>query len=172
MSLRDVLDRIRLADLPSQECREVTNLLTQAAQLAQRHPGTIGTEPTSRRPDLPGRGNALIPGFVMNDEEDGRSYGRGTFSAAHTGRAAAHGGSITLIFDEVMGRLIERDGLQARTAYLHVNFRNLVPIDVPLDIDTRIDRREGRKTYASARIHHGDMLLADAEGLWVSPRED
>src|SRR5882757_8642977 len=119
-SLRDVLDRIRLADLPREECQEATELLTQVAKLAERHPGNIGTEPTSRRPDLPGRGNALIPGFVMNDEEDGRSSGRGTFSAAHTGRAAVHGGSITLIFDEVMGRLIERDGRRARTAYLHV----------------------------------------------------
>jgi hypothetical protein len=105
-------------------------------------------------------------------DEPGRSRGRGTFSAAHLGRAAAHGGSIALMFDEVMGRLIELDGRRARTAYLHVDFRNLVPIDVELDIDTRIDGEEGRKTYASATLHAGDLLLAGAKGLWVSPRED
>jgi hypothetical protein len=168
-SLRDLLDGIRLADLPPEELRAVTDMLTSATVRLGDHPGVIGTEPVSRRPDLPGRGNALIPGFVMQDAP-GRSYGRGTFSAAHLGRAAVHGGSITLIFDEVMGRLVERDGRQARTAYLHVNFRNLVPIDVELDLDTRIDGQEGRKTYASARLHCGDLLLADAEGLWVSPR--
>jgi hypothetical protein len=170
-SLRGVLDSIRLADLPPDESRAVRRLLDSARLRAERHPGVIGTEPTSRRPDLPGRGNALIPGFVMYDEP-GRSRGRGTFSAAHLGRAAAHGGSIALMFDEVMGRLIELDGRRARTAYLHVDFRNLVPIDVELDIDTRIDGEEGRKTYASATLHAGDLLLAGAKGLWVSPRED
>jgi hypothetical protein len=167
-ALRGVLDSIRLADLPPEESREVTRLLDSAKLRADRHPGTIGTEPTSQRPDLPGRGNALVPGFVMCDEP-ARSRGRGTFSAAHLGRAAVHGGSITLIFDEVMGRLVERDGRRARTAYLHVNFRSLVPIDLELDIDTRIDCQEGRKTYASATLHSGDLLLADAGGLWISP---
>jgi hypothetical protein len=171
VSLRHVLDSIRLADLPVEEAQAARASLTAVAERARQFPAADDLEPTSRRPDLPGRGNALIPGFVMNSDESNRSYGHGSFSAAHLGRVAAHGGSITLIFDEVMGRLIERDGRRARTAYLHVNFRRLVPIDVELDLETHIDRQEGRKTFASATIHHGDLLLADAEGLWISPRE-
>jgi hypothetical protein len=171
-SLREVLDSVRLSDPPPEVAREQTDLLSQVSAAARANPGTIGTEPVSRRPDLPGRGNAIIPGFVMHDDQPARSYGRGSFSAAHLGRAAVHGGSITLIFDEVIGRLIERDGKQARTAYLHINYRNLVPVDVELDLEAQIDRQEGRKTFASATIRLDDLVLADAEGLWISPRQE
>ena len=170
VALRCVQDQIRLADLPAEQSRQAAEHLRQVAGLASRHPGTLGTEPTSRRPDLPGRGNAVIPGFVMNDEMEQRSVGAGMFSAAHLGRGAVHGGSITLIFDEVMGRLIEREGRQARTAYLHVDFRGLVPIDVRLELNAKVDREDGRKVFASANLRQGALVLADAEGLWVTPR--
>ncbi|GAC1574536.1 MAG: hypothetical protein NVS3B24_01800 [Candidatus Dormibacteria bacterium] len=170
VALRKVLDAVRLADMPRPEAERVAAMLLDVAAIAARHPGTPGAEPTSRRPDLPGRGNAVIPGFTMNDEVPGESSGTGTFSAAHLGRGVVHGGSVTMIFDEVMGRLVERDGTRARTAYLRVDFRALTPVDAQLELHARIDRREGRKIYASASLRQGARLLAEAEGLWVMPR--
>src|SRR6202171_910969 len=124
-ALRAAQDWVRLADLPHADAKHAAGLLWQVAEVARRHPAEPGSEPTSHRPDLPGRGNALIPGFTINEELPDVSTGTGTFSAAHLGRGAVHGGSVAVIFDEIVGRLVERDGRHARTAYLHVNYRHL-----------------------------------------------
>ena len=60
--------------------------------------------------------------------------------------------------------------LPARTAYLTVNYRAITPVDVELQLTGSIDRSEGRKTWATGRLHDGDRLVADAEGLFVKLR--
>jgi acyl-CoA thioesterase FadM len=57
--------------------------------------------------------------------------------------------------------------LKQRTAYLHVNYRKIVPIDKDLQVDARIDRSEGRKIFVTGRLFDGDALLCDAEALFV-----
>jgi acyl-CoA thioesterase FadM len=58
-------------------------------------------------------------------------------------------------------------GPRQRTAYLHVNYRQIVPIDTELQIDSRVDRVEGRKIFVSGRVSDGDAVLTDAEALFV-----
>ncbi|QIS16036.1 hypothetical protein F5544_41130 [Nocardia arthritidis] len=56
----------------------------------------------------------------------------------------------------------------SRTAYLHVNYRKITPLQAPLTVCGRVDRIEGRKTFITAELRdeQGD-LLADCEGLMV-----
>ena len=54
-----------------------------------------------------------------------------------------------------------------RTAYLHINYRRIVPIDKELQVDAGVDRVEGRKIFVSGRLSDGDTLLTDAEALFV-----
>jgi acyl-coenzyme A thioesterase PaaI-like protein len=169
-ALRAVQDSIRLAALSPVEAEQAAELLRQVNRLATKYPAAPGAALTSQRLDLPGRGNALIPGFTMTEQLPRLSRGTGTFSPAHLGRGAVHGGSISLLFDEVLGRLVERDGPSARTAYLLVNYRALTPVDTELSLEARIDGREGRKIFASATLRERDRVLADATGLWVAPR--
>ena len=58
-------------------------------------------------------------------------------------------------------------GPRQRTAYLHVNYRQIVPIDQELQVDARVDRVEGRKIFVSGRLSDGDTVLTDAEALFV-----
>jgi len=58
-------------------------------------------------------------------------------------------------------------GPRQRTAYLHVNYRQIVPIDKELQVDARVDRVEGRKIFVSGRLSDGDSVLTDAEALFV-----
>ena len=58
----------------------------------------------------------------------------------------------------------------ARTAYLKVNYRAIVPLDIELQVDATVDRVEGRKRWASARLYNDGTLVADAEGLFVELR--
>jgi predicted thioesterase len=55
----------------------------------------------------------------------------------------------------------------ARTAYLKVNYRAITPIGRELLVDATVDRVEGRKRWASARLFDGETPIADAEGLFV-----
>ncbi|EFC85501.1 hypothetical protein FrEUN1fDRAFT_1333 [Parafrankia sp. EUN1f] len=68
-----------------------------------------------------------------------------------------------------MGRLSNAGGRPvARTAYLHVNFRGITPIDVPLRVEVRFDREEGRKRYLTGALYDGASVTADAEALFVT----
>jgi acyl-coenzyme A thioesterase PaaI-like protein len=126
-----------------------------------------------RRQDLPGRGHPLLPPFVIDDEDIGVVRGRVVFSRYYLGgNDAAHGGTLGLLFDEVVGRTADGvvSELPARTAYLTVNYRHVTPIGRELRFEATLDRVEGRKRFASGRLYDGETLLSDAEGLFVELR--
>ena len=54
-----------------------------------------------------------------------------------------------------------------RTAYLHVNYRKIAPIEKDLQVQAGIDRIEGRKIFVAGRLLDGDDVLAEAEALFV-----
>jgi acyl-coenzyme A thioesterase PaaI-like protein len=126
-----------------------------------------------RRPDLPARGHPLLLPVEVDEQTASTFRGRVVFSPYYLGgNGAAHGGTVPLLFDEVLGMLVNstRVTLPARTAYLTVNYRAITPVDVELQLTGSIDRSEGRKTWATGRLHDGDRLVADAEGLFVKLR--
>ena len=54
-----------------------------------------------------------------------------------------------------------------RTAYLHVNYRKIVPIEKELQVEAGVSRAEGRKIFVEMRLCDGSDVLADGEGLFV-----
>ncbi|OOK82235.1 hypothetical protein BZL30_0081 [Mycobacterium kansasii] len=54
-----------------------------------------------------------------------------------------------------------------RTAYLTINYRNIVPIEKKLQVDAGVDRVDGRKIFVSGRLTDGDTLLTEADALFV-----
>lgn len=86
----------------------------------------------------------------------------------HGANGAAHGGAEALLFDEVLGRMSNYPGEpRSRTAFLHVNYRAIAPIEKDLVVEATVDRVEGRKKFSTGRIYDGDTLVADAEALFV-----
>jgi acyl-coenzyme A thioesterase PaaI-like protein len=128
-----------------------------------------GRSPAGRREDLPGRGHPLLLPVVFDERTDDHLVGRVRFTRYHLGgNGAAHGGTVPLLFDEVLGRLSNSGGRpRARTAYLHVNYRAITPIGPELRVEARVEREEGRKRWVTGTLHHGDQLVADADGLFV-----
>ncbi len=92
------------------------------------------------------------------------------FSRFHVGgNYAVHGGVLPLMFDSMFGMVIHATGRPiSRTAFLHVDYRNVTPIDVPLTVRGWLDRAEGRKAFVKAEMTDPDgTLLAEAHGLMV-----
>ena len=85
----------------------------------------------------------------------------------HGANGAAHGGTIPLIFDEILGRLSTSGGARRRTAYLKVDFRSVTPVNRELTIEGHLERSEGRKFWVAGSLRDGQTLCAQAEGLWV-----
>ncbi|HEX3793439.1 MAG TPA: PaaI family thioesterase [Acidimicrobiales bacterium] len=155
---------------PPQEIWDQVSELTQAAlDLLTPWAAPEKEQPAGTRVDLPGRGNPMLIPFVKEEESPGHVSGRAEFRPFHLGgHAAAHGGTLPLLFDEVMGRVANADRRAvARTAYLKVNYRNITPLGRWLHVEASLDRQEGRKRWISGRLTDGATLVADAEGLFI-----
>ncbi|MGH3542933.1 MAG: PaaI family thioesterase, partial [Mycobacterium sp.] len=82
---------------------------------------------------------------------------------------AVHGGAVGLLFDSVLGMTsaVITGGPRQRTAYLHINYRQIVPIEKELQIDAGVDHVDGRKIFVSGRLSDGDSVLTESEALFV-----
>jgi acyl-coenzyme A thioesterase PaaI-like protein len=132
-----------------------------------------GQAPAGRTPDLPGMGSLLMPPWTLTRYCPEGVEMTGYFSRFHVGgNHAVHGGVLPLLFDHMFGMISHAAGRPiSRTAFLHVDYRKITPIDVPLAIRGRVSSTEGRKTFVSAELVDpsgpGETLLAEGNGLMV-----
>ncbi len=167
--LRDLQDVVIVSNPSPEVWDEVAVHVQNAIDLLEPWPAPERQRPAGTRIDLPGRGNPMLVPFIWDEIIDGRVHGRATFRPFHLGgNGAAHGGTLPLLFDEVLGRVANTGYANvARTAYLKVNYRKITPIGVELQLVATVDKNEGRKRWASARLFNGETLVADAEGLFL-----
>ncbi|WP_286930360.1 MULTISPECIES: PaaI family thioesterase [Aeromicrobium] len=119
--------------------------------------------------ELPVRGHAMLPELDVTSRTTDRVEGTVRFGRWFMGGGmAVHGGAVSLLFDEVLGIIASlAAGGITRTAYLHTDYRALTPIDTELETIAWIDRVEGRKWFIRGEIRHGDVVCAEAEGLFL-----
>ena len=170
-TLRVLQDRIT-SSVPSAELAAVVSrtLADLAIQLGAH--AVDERAQIAGRMGLPGRGQAMVPVIYLDEQDDQHAAGRVTFGRFYLGgNGAVHGGAIPLVFDDIMGRLANTGGRPpSRTAYLHVNYRSITPIDRELQLTARFGREEGRKRFLSGELRDGGTLCAEAEGLFVALR--
>jgi acyl-coenzyme A thioesterase PaaI-like protein len=112
----------------------------------------------------------MLPPYFIDEETESTLSGRVTFTRFYLGgNGAAHGGAHPLLFDDVLGRVMNHHQPSiARTAFLKVNYRRVTPLDVELSFEATRDRVDGRKRWGSARLFDSSgALLSDAEGLFL-----
>jgi acyl-coenzyme A thioesterase PaaI-like protein len=114
----------------------------------------------------------MAPQVELAEFSDTYARGHVAFGRFYLGgNGAVHGGAIPLAFDELMGRLANTGGRPpSRTAYLHVNYRSITPIETRLAIEARFQAEKGRKRTLTGVLRNGDQVCADAEGLFVALR--
>jgi acyl-coenzyme A thioesterase PaaI-like protein len=169
--MRDMQDAFILSNPPATAIDKATALVEQLAELFRASAVNETESPAGKRPDLPGRGSLLLLPVVATEVTNSHFLGHVRFRDFHRGGRsnAAHGGTHALLFDEVIGKLVARSGVH-RTAYLHVDYREVLPVGVELDVDATVDRVEGRKVFASGRIKLDGRTVAESEGLWIRLR--
>lgn len=139
-------------------------------ELLAPHEAGEGVGPANRVVELPGAGSLLMPPYrVTSFEPDGVEL-TVEFSRYHVGgNYAVHGGVLPLLFDSVFGMVIHAAGRPiSRTAFLHVEYRKVTPIDTTLTARGWIREAEGRKAFVNAELRDPEgNLLAEANGLMI-----
>ncbi|MDT5302346.1 MAG: hypothetical protein QOG79_5588 [Mycobacterium sp.] len=169
-AVRALQDHARSADAPDDVIARAADVLDDLNRLLAPYDADEWHSPSGRRMDLPNRGNIMQVPVDLVVTEDGRIGGTARFRRFHLGRnGAVHGGALALLFDSLLGFAafkLSRSPYQ-RTAYLHVNYRQIAPVDNEFQVDAAIDRIEGRKIFVSGRLLDGATVLCEAEALFV-----
>jgi acyl-coenzyme A thioesterase PaaI-like protein len=115
-----------------------------------------------------GQANPLAPPIKL--WLDGtRIRGTATFGAAYEGPpGCVHGGYVAAAFDEVLGSTQSLSGHPGMTGRLTVHYRKPTPLQTELQFVGWIEDVTGRKILTRGELHAGDVLCAEAEGLFIS----
>ena len=131
-------------------------------------PDPVG-EPQDFFPSSPviGFANPVAPPVTVQ-AVDGGLVGTGFFDYQYEGPpTCVHGGVIAMVFDEMLGAANILAGQPGMTGTLTIRYRKPTPLRTPLRLEARFVRRDGRKILTTGTIHHGDLLTAEAEGIFI-----
>lgn len=168
-SVRELQDAVR-GNLAAPERLEQLaaqiDLVTRELRQAGTH-DTMGT--LTLGPGRKGGGQTMAPVYDVVESSPERVAGRVVFTRFHLGAdGAAHGGALSMWADDILGRLAL--GLSehlTRTAFLHLEFRKVVPIGVPSAFAAWLDHREERKRHLRCTLSVEDVVAVEAHGLWL-----
>lgn len=168
--VRRLQDHARAVDAPDEVITQAADRLEELSALLAPFDADEWQSPSGRRMDLPMRGNVLTIPMNAHKTDDGRIEGWARFARFHLGRnGAVHGGSLGMLFDTLLGLTasVLTGSRRQRTAYLKIDYRNIVPVEKELLFDAGVDREDGRKIFVSGRLRDGDTLLTEADALFV-----
>ncbi|MCU1593001.1 MAG: hypothetical protein JWO12_393 [Frankiales bacterium] len=146
-------------------------------------PGSVETSEAGLRPGdhlrhspWSGTSNVLAPPvelWTVEDPQDGpdgrRTEGRVSFDAAYEGPPGhAHGGCIAGVFDELLGR---SQGSAGFTGTLSLTYHRPTPLRRELALRAWVHRVDGRKRWVKGTAVLDGVIIVEAEGLFVAPRE-
>jgi acyl-coenzyme A thioesterase PaaI-like protein len=80
----------------------------------------------------------------------------------------AHGGIVAAAFDDVTGFVIAQLQEPAFTGELTVRYLAPVPVDQPLELRTRLDRRERRKLFISGEVRVDGAVIATCRAIYIT----
>ncbi len=119
---------------------------------------------------IPGLAHPLMPPWSVTDSGTDGVTMAGHFTEAHIGgNRAVHGGMIPLLYDWLFGMTVTAAEIRpTRTAFLHVDYRKITPIDEPLEARGAITEVDDRKVFIKATMTSADgAVLSEADGLMV-----
>ncbi|UCE87494.1 MAG: PaaI family thioesterase [Deltaproteobacteria bacterium] len=179
-AMRVVIERLVLSDAPEAELRAAADALERYAERLATHPrrdrmeGFSETAPAGDataffdHSPLIGRANPLAPPIRLEAQGD-RALGTVVFGSAYEGPpGCVHGGFVAAAFDELLGFAQTLTGSPGMTGTLTIRYRQPTPLHTPLQFEAHVARIEGRKNFIEGRLHAGERLCAEADGIFIT----
>lgn len=122
------------------------------------------------RGPMTGLANPIAPGIEIESDWSARTArGTITFGNAYEGApGVVHGGFVAAALDELLGMVSAMSGTVAMTGEVTVRYRKPTPINTPLRIEARFERRSGRRILTSGEMYDGETPTAECTGLFIA----
>ena len=121
------------------------------------------------RSGITGRSNPLAAPLHLWSEGE-LTRGWAVYSAPYEGPPGClHGGFVAAAFDDLLGWAQIASGRAGFTGTLTIKMRRPTPLGERIDYEAGVDRVQGRKIWCWGKARCGSQLLAEAEGLFISP---
>ncbi|MCO8129118.1 PaaI family thioesterase [Acidimicrobiia bacterium EGI L10123] len=118
-----------------------------------------------------GRLNPIAPPVEL-EVVDREVRGRARLGTAYVGPPGrVHGGWVAAILDQVLGLASVAAGHPGMTASLTVHMRRATPLHSDLTVEARQLSVDGRRSTVWGAIFADGVLTAEAEGVFVLPRQ-
>ena len=172
LAMRDLQDRVTATSAPDDVANAAANAIQEICATLEPH-RYIAARDKGWSDTQRGAGSKTLNPVFRNVELNGNVFQATIrFTTFHLGaNGAAHGGAIPMVFDEALGKLANYDQSICRTAYLKVDYRNVTPLDVELQVRAHIEKIDGRKRFLQAAIYNDGVLTAEATALFIELKE-
>jgi acyl-coenzyme A thioesterase PaaI-like protein len=183
-AMRLVIERLVPSNAPEEELRRAAEALERYAEALQNHPrlknihgfaesanaGDVGAF-FDQSPFI-GLANPLAPPITMGPAGEQKAVAKVNFGSAYEGApGCVHGGFVAGAFDEVLGYVQSMSSNAGMTGTLTIIFRNPTPLHTELFFEAEIVKIEGRKIFTEGRLYAGDLMTAEAKGIFISVNE-
>jgi acyl-coenzyme A thioesterase PaaI-like protein len=179
-AMRLVIERLVPSNAPEEELRAAADSLERYAESLKEHPRLINFHYAESanagdvgaffdQSPLIGLANPLAPPITVGKSGPRTAVATVTFGSAYEGPpGCVHGGYVAAAFDEVLGYVQSLGGSPGMTGTLTIKYRAPTPLHTELFFEAEILRVEGRKIFTRGRVFAGDVVTAEAEGLFIS----
>ncbi|MBW2273623.1 MAG: PaaI family thioesterase [Deltaproteobacteria bacterium] len=180
-AMRLVIERLVPSNAPVEELKIAADGLERYAEALTAHPRLergLGHAESATSGDvgaffdqspLIGLANPLAPPITVGKSGERSAEATVVFGSPYEGPpGSVHGGFVAAAFDEVLGYVQSLSGNPGMTGTLTVRYRKPTPLHTELYFEAEIVKIEGRKIHTQGKVWAGEVLCAEAEGLFIS----
>jgi acyl-coenzyme A thioesterase PaaI-like protein len=184
-AMRLVIERLVKSDAPEGELGVAADRLEQYAEHLATHPRLERYEGYAEAANagdvgaffdlspLIGLANPLAPPISLRASGERTALGTVTFGSAYEGPpGSVHGGVVAAAFDELLGFVQSLTRNAGFTGTLTIRYRKPTPLHTELRLEAEVVRVQGRKIFAEGRILAGEVLTAEAQGVFISADQE
>lgn len=181
---RRLVESVALLDVAGLDAADIEALAAGVRDLANRidaspslrRHGSAATSPypngaLTERSGISGRSNPLAPPLRLHIEGE-RTVGAAVYGDAYEGPPGClHGGFVAAAFDDLLGCAQMASGTAGFTGTLTIKMRKPTPLHTRIDYEAGVTKVSGRRIVCWGRSTADGQLLAEAEGIFITPPE-
>jgi acyl-coenzyme A thioesterase PaaI-like protein len=179
-AVRLLIDRFTATAAPAEVLSDVEDRIRAVADMLTGYSASRGYEGLAEASGLGhdraffdwspllGLANPLAPPLQAEVHGD-TLIAHATFGSAYEGPpGCVHGGYVAAAFDDILGLTQSMSGQVGMTGTLTIRYRQPTPLHTDLRFECRIESINGRKVTATGLLFAGDVLTAEASGLFIT----